>query len=439
MMRFLSSIGIWLHFLSAAQQVCDAWIPLTSPFSLSSLASPPLLPINQKRKLGTTMTTKRDSLLVLSSGGDRGLIFDFVKSLDSAIGNPTQSTDTSAVINGAGNEIVLIGGVLASLTIAGLALTILTTKNRPQDEEEENVTESPTIYTTSQEQETSTVIIGSGTSDTSDTDTDIGRSDSDSDSDSDSSVATIDGNTDMAPQLLDSEEEQISKQKVKEEKVQETEMRTDEEKDDDVVVVDDKRRQSILAKLRSTLKFKTKELETSQDLLKKEKKTRIDVMSKLLLSTKAQREITEKYETTQQNLFETTENLTFVETQLQLETQQRDKVETELSAAIELNRIVEDQYELEQNSNSKVAKELDTTKDSLLMTQKQLQKKCKDVIAVKAEVINTNRELTATSASLDQLQDEQRSVRTLGKKMWKLSKSRITNRISKVFNRKKKK
>jgi len=361
------------------------------------------------------------------------LIFDFVKSLDSAIGNPTQSTDTSAVINGAGNEIVLIGGVLASLTIAGLALTILTTKNRPQDEEEENVTESPTIYTTSQEQETSTVIIGSDTSDTSDTDTDSGRSDSDS------SVATIDGNTDMAPQLLDSEEEQISKQKVKEEKVQETEMRTDEEKDDDVVVVDDKRRQSILAKLRSTLKFKTKELETSQDLLKKEKKTRIDVMSKLLLSTKAQREITEKYETTQQNLFETTENLTFVETQLQLETQQRDKVETELSAAIELNRIVEDQYELEQNSNSKVAKELDTTKDSLLMTQKQLQKKCKDVIAVKAEVINTNRELTATSASLDQLQDEQRSVRTLGKKMWKLSKSRITNRISKVFNRKKKK
>merc|ERR1712238_499882 len=101
--------------------------------------------------------------------------------------------------------------------------------------------------------------------------------------------------------------------------------------------------------------------------------------------------------------------------------------------------IVEDQYELEQNSNNKVANELDTTKDSLLMTQKQLQKKCKDVISVKAEVINTNRELTATSASLDELQDEQRSVRTLGKKMWKLSKSRITNRISKVFNRKKKK
>jgi len=286
MMSFRSSIGIWLYFLSAAQQVCEAWVPLMSS---SPLLPPPLLSIRQKRKL-TTTTTKRDSLLVLSSGGDRGGIFDFVKSLDSVLGNPTPSTGTSAVVKVAAtatttraeNEIVLIGGVLASLTIAGLALTILTTKNRRQDEEEK-ATEIPKIYATSQEQETSTVIIGSGRSD----------------SDSDSSVATIDDNTDMTPPLLDSQEEKISKQEVEEEKVKEIKMRTDDENDDVVV---DEQRQSILARLRSTLKFKTKELEISQELLEKEKKTRIDVMSKLLLSTKAQREITDKYETTQNNL-----------------------------------------------------------------------------------------------------------------------------------------
>merc|ERR1740133_70169 len=109
-------------FLASQVQVCDAWVLSSS----SSLTRPP--PIGQRK-----LTTKKESLLVLSSG-DPG-VMDFIHGLDSLLGNPTFSS-TSVVEPAASNSNLLIGGgVVASLSMVGLA--VLTSTKGPEEENED--------------------------------------------------------------------------------------------------------------------------------------------------------------------------------------------------------------------------------------------------------------------------------------------------------------
>ena len=373
-------------FLASQVQVCDAWVLSSS----SSLTRPPSI---GQRKL----TTKKESLLVLSSG-DPG-VMDFIHGLDSLLGNPTFSS-TSVVEPAASNSNLLIGGgAVASLSMVGLA--VLTSTKGPEEENE---------------------------------DTKSSWSDSPVEREVTPTVTSINPNTPEETVSRQEEEEVVSKQeeeeavsKQVEEEVEEVRTIVEENNNDG-----DEQQKSLLAKLRSKLQFKTDELETNQILLEEEKTIRIDIESKLSLSTEAIVEITENYEEVQKNLAEITEKLNSVETQLQMETQQRQDIESNLSEAAESNRILEDQYELEQNAKTSIMKELGTTKDSLTTTEKQLKNSRGELISVNAELINTKRELKSTSSSLDELEEEQRSIRTLGKKMWKL----LWNRPKKDENNK---
>ena len=364
-------------FLASQVQVSDAWV-----LSSSSLLTRP--PSIGQRKL----TTKKESLLVLSSG-DPG-VMDFIHGLDSLLGNPTFSS-TSVVEPAASNSNLLIGGgVVASLSMVGLA--VLTSTKGPEEENE---------------------------------DTKSSWSDSPVEREVTPTVTSINPNTPEETVSRQEEEEAVSKQV--EEEVEEVRTIVEENNNDG-----DEQQKSLLAKLRSKLQFKTDELETNQILLEEEKTIRIDIESKLSLSTEANLEITGNYEEVQKNLAEITEKLNSVETQLQIETQQRQEIESNLSEAAESNRILEDQYELEQNAKTSIMKELGTTKDSLTTTEKQLKNSRGELISVNAELINTKRELKSTSSSLDELEEEQRSIRTLGKKMWKL----LWNRPKKDENNK---
>ena len=364
-------------FLASQVQVSDAWV-----LSSSSLLTRP--PSIGQRKL----TTKKESLLVLSSG-DPG-VMDFIHGLDSLLGNPTFSS-TSVVEPAASNSNLLIGGgVVASLSMVGLA--VLTSTKGPEEENE---------------------------------DTKSSWSDSPVEREVTPTVTSINPNTPEETVSRQEEEEAVSKQE--EEEVEEVRTIVEEDNNDG-----DEQQESLLAKLRSKLQFKTDELETNQILLEEEKTIRIDIESKLSLSTEANLEITGNYEEVQKNLAEITEKLNSVETQLQVEIQQRQEIESNLSEAAESNRILEDQYELEQNAKTSIMKELGTTKDSLTTTEKQLKNSRGELISVNAELINTKRELKSTSSSLDELEEEQRSIRTLGKKMWKL----LWNRPKKDENNK---
>lgn len=358
MISLQSSITVWFSlFLASQVQVCDAWVPSSSTLTRSPS-------IGQRSKL----TTKKESLLVLSSGADPG-VMGFIHGLDSILGNPTFSS-TSEVAPVVSNANLFIGGGVATISLAGLALLTLT---KPSEEENADIKSS---WSDSQEEreETSTVTII---------------------------------NPDTPEKAVSIQEEEV---------VEEVRTVVEENNNDG-----DEQQKSLLAKLRSKLQFKTKELETNQERLEQEKKIRIDIESKLLLFVETN-----------------TEKLNSAETQLQIETKQREEIESQLSEAAESNRILEDQYELEQNAKTSIMKELGKTKDSLMTTQKQLKNSRGELISVKAELINANRVLKSTSSSLDQLEEEQRSLRTLGKKMWRLSKSRVKNSISKVGNRFKK-
>ena len=367
-------------FLASQVQVCDAWVPSLSSSSSSLTRLPP---IGQR-----ILTTKKESLLVLSSG-DPG-VMDFIHGLDSLLGNPTFSS-TSVVEPAASNSNLLIGGgAVASLSMIGLA--VLTSTKGPEEENE---------------------------------DTKSSWSDSPVEREVTPTVTSINPNTPEETVSRQEEEEAVSKQV--EEEVEEVRTIVEEDNNDG-----DEQQKSLLAKMRSKLQFKTDELETNQILLEEEKTIRIDIESKLSLSTEANLEITGNYEEVQKNLAEITEKLNSVETQLQIETQQRQEIESNLSEAAESNRILEDQYELEQNAKTSIMKELGTTKDSLTTTEKQLKNSRGELISVNAVLINTKRELKSTSSSLDELEEEQRSIRTLGKKMWKL----LWNRPKKDENNK---
>lgn len=158
--------------------------------------------------------------------------------------------------------------------------------------------------------------------------------------------------------------------------------------------------QTVANKLSAKLRLKTEELDANQRLLEDERSIRSKV-----------------------------------ELKLQAEKNLREKTEDGLAAAAESNRQLEDKYELEQNAKEVKIRELAVTKESLDTTQKQLTKTQKLLSQVKTDLQTTRKTLETTSSSLDKLKEEERSLRTLGKKMWRLSKSRTQNRIRSVGSR----
>lgn len=97
--------------------------------------------------------------------------------------------------------------------------------------------------------------------------------------------------------------------------------------------------------------------------------------------------------------------------ELQKETTLRQQAEANLKMVAEELRDVEDKYELGQNDLNKVNKELQFTKSDLTKTLQQLEE---------------------TATSLEELQEERKSLRKLGVVAWRLSKDRVKTRIQKI-------
>ena len=106
-----------------------------------------------------------------------------------------------------------------------------------------------------------------------------------------------------------------------------------------------------------------------------------------------------------------TGKIRWAQAKLKTEENLRQEADAKLNQTVEEMRDLEDQYELGQNELSRTTKDLLTTRDTLGKTQK---------------------ELASASASLEELQEERKSLRKLGKVAWSLSKGRVQRRIQKI-------
>ena len=97
--------------------------------------------------------------------------------------------------------------------------------------------------------------------------------------------------------------------------------------------------------------------------------------------------------------------------------------------------MLEDKYELDQNALRKTQKKLDTTSADLETTASRLSRTQGELTRVHTELEVTKLELSETATDLEALEEEQKSLRTLGSKMWNLSKSRASNKIRSVGDR----
>jgi len=139
--------------------------------------------------------------------------------------------------------------------------------------------------------------------------------------------------------------------------------------------------------------------------------------------------LTRKYEDKQQKLDKTVRTLTLAKTKLDNEIQQHKDIQVSLKNIVEINRDLEDEYELGQNDKTALVQELIETKEQLQTISRQLNVTQEELIQAKRETEITDRSLLATATSLVHLQNEQDSLRKLGKKMLNLSMNRIKKRI----------
>lgn len=182
---------------------------------------------------------------------------------------------------------------------------------------------------------------------------------------------------------------------------------------------------SIMDKLKSKLLRKTEQLEENQELLKEETDRRRETESKMIAVTTQIEGLTEELATKDQALLETTEKWNYTKTKLQSETKLKETLESEMKLAAESNRLLEDKFELEQNSLRKTKSNLDTTTETLESTQGRLTRTQGELTRVHGELQTSQKVLAETSEDLENLEEEQRSFRKLGGKVWGLSKSRI--------------
>lgn len=362
------------------------WIMATAGCQVFAWA--PLSPIGNRKA--------NDSSLHL----DPSAINEFVRGLDSALGNTAGPAGTlppesysNVVETSFPNSNILLGGGVAALSLGGLAFGLSL-------QDEDNTSEREQAEPTTIEQ-ISVRRKDEGSS--------LRQKEVDtwSDATEASTATSIASNNEV--QILDStvtvkQTEVISsegKAKLNEGEALEVEAELDKEKAKRKEVEQKSLWiQTVANKLSAKLRLKTEELDANQRLLEDERSIRSKV-----------------------------------ELKLQAEKNLREETEDGLAAAAESNRQLEDKYELEQNAKEVKIRELAVTKESLDTTQKQLTKTQKVLSQVKTDLQTTRKTLETTSSSLDKLKEEERSLRTLGKKMWRLSKSRTQNRIRSVGSR----
>jgi len=178
-----------------------------------------------------------------------------------------------------------------------------------------------------------------------------------------------------------------------------------------------------------------RELTENREQLASETQRRKETESKLDDAMTVNEGLKTDLSTMEQDLSETLEKWDVAKAKLQEMITLKDVLEDELKQAAELNRQLEDKYELEQNDLRKTKKELSSTQTELEAAQNRVTRIQGELVRVFRELQSKEQILSETSEKLVNLEEEQRSIRTLGKKMWIVSKSRISNRIRSVGDR----
>ena len=191
----------------------------------------------------------------------------------------------------------------------------------------------------------------------------------------------------------------------------------------------------IVSKLKAKLLRKTEELEESQELLANQSELREKAESKVETVSSDNDVLAEQLSTKEQALLETTEKWNFTKSKLEEELKVKEKLEAELKVAAEENRVLEDKFELGQNSLTKTRKDLNESNETLETTKNRLTRTQGELTRIYGELQASQKVLDNTSEELEMLEEEQKSLRTLGGKMWMLSKSRVKNRIRSVGDR----
>ncbi|VEU44213.1 unnamed protein product [Pseudo-nitzschia multistriata] len=396
--------------LSAAAPSALAW----NPTPASPLAT-------KTHRHAVAKKAQRTSATFLAASGDG--VLDFVKGLDSVLGNPTAYSAAEAASNswassvgadaaaasasGGGvsmnvpNEVVIGGGVLVFATVLGVAFVALSQKEDEADEEEGGRYGNESF--------------GAG------------------------DVTPLPKRTETAPATSATEskleEANTAIQKLTSENGTLIDQLSDAEEDNGRLAGEVESQGGLLAKLKARLSKTTEELETSQEKLESETALRKETESRLTEATTANEGLTESLETKEKALVEATEKWNWTKTKLEMETQEKESMKKELRDVAETNRVLEDKYELEQNALKKARTQLDSTRSTLESTQNRLTRTQGELTRYHSELQETKATLWKTSVDLENLEDEQKSLRILGGKMWRLSKQKVSNRVRAVGDR----
>mmetsp|Transcript_6848 Transcript_6848/g.16685 ORF Transcript_6848/g.16685 Transcript_6848/m.16685 type:complete len:428 (-) Transcript_6848:89-1372(-) len=192
---------------------------------------------------------------------------------------------------------------------------------------------------------------------------------------------------------------------------------------------------TILSKLKAKLARTTEELEENQGLLANESTLRKETELKLETATTEMEGLAEELTSKEHTLVETTEKWNYTKSKLQEEMKLKEELEAELKEAAEANRVLEDKFELGQNSLTKTRAELNESNESLEATKGRLARTQSELTRIHGRLQITQKVLDETAEELEKLEDEGKSIRVLGGKMWRLSKSRVTNRVRSVGDR----
>jgi len=360
-------------------------------------------------------------------------VLEAVKSLDTALGYPfaaSDATTTSSLVSDGGamamsipNEVVILGGVLVAVFVGGTAFLSF----QREDSETEPQKDGPSKIDDGGLRQ-----LEAGAAQRQQ---DLDISQPKLQEASFVNTATVNGIEAELEEAKQKEAELKQMLEMQEAEQKEAELKEMLEMQEGKQKEEAERKEKLTKSLSEKLESKTEELTNTLGLLKEEQAIRVKTESKLFSITEANQELMAKYEEKRRTLAETAENLDRTQTQLQMEIKKRQEVQSELEDAAESNRRLEDQYELEQNAKNTKIKELDATRNSLDTTQKRLTKTLVELSQAKTELDTTSKKLVTTSNSLDMLEEERRSLRTLGRRMWNLSRDRVKHRIRKAGNR----
>lgn len=192
---------------------------------------------------------------------------------------------------------------------------------------------------------------------------------------------------------------------------------------------------NIISKLKAKLARTSEELEENQGLLANESTLRKETELKLETATTEKEGLAEELTSKEQALVETTEKWNYTKSKLQEEMKLKEELEAELKEAAEANRVLEDKFELGQNSLMKTRAELNVSNESLEATKGRLARTQSELTRIHARLQITQKVLDETAEELEKLEEEGKSIRVLGGKMWRLSKSRVTTRVRSVGDR----